>query len=57
MTRVTGRPLRLLLLVLALTLVAAACGGDDDAEGGEELSGEILISGSSTVEPISSLNA
>ena len=58
MTRVTGKPLRLLLLVLALTLVAAACGGDDDdAEGGEELSGEILISGSSTVEPISSLNA
>ena len=58
MSRVTGRPIRLLLLVLALTLVAAACGGDDDgAGGGEELSGEILVSGSSTVEPISSLNA
>jgi phosphate transport system substrate-binding protein len=58
MSRVTGRPTRLLLLVLALTLVAAACGGDDDgAGGGEELSGEILVSGSSTVEPISSLNA
>ena len=62
MTRVTGKPLRFLLLVLALALVAAACGGDDDdpeATGaeGEELSGEILVSGSSTVEPISSLNA
>ncbi|MPZ91016.1 MAG: phosphate ABC transporter substrate-binding protein PstS family protein [Actinobacteria bacterium] len=59
MTRVTGKPLRLLLLGLVLVLVAAACGGDDDNgdEGGEELSGEILISGSSTVEPISSLNA
>ncbi len=57
MTRVTGRPLRLLLLVLTLALVAAACGGDDDSGGGEGLSGEILVSGSSTVEPISSLNA
>jgi phosphate transport system substrate-binding protein len=66
MTRVMGKPLRLLLLVLALTLVAAACGDDDDngdgtaptgGEGGEELSGEIFISGSSTVEPISRLNA
>jgi phosphate transport system substrate-binding protein len=57
MSRVTGRPVRLLLLVLALTLVAAACGGDDDSGGGNDLSGEILISGSSTVEPISSLNA
>jgi phosphate transport system substrate-binding protein len=61
MSRVTGRPIRLLLLVLALTLVAAACGGDDDngddGAGGEELSGEVLVSGSSTVEPISSLNA
>ena len=61
MSRVTGRPIRLLLLVLALTLVAAACGGDDGTEAtgaeGEELSGEILVSGSSTVEPISSLNA
>ena len=62
MSRVTGRPIRLLLLVLALTLVAVACGGNgDDTEAtgaeGEELSGEILVSGSSTVEPISSLNA
>jgi phosphate transport system substrate-binding protein len=58
MTRVTGRPFRLLLLLLALAVVAAACGGDgDDASASEELSGEILVSGSSTVEPISSLNA
>ena len=57
MTRVTRRPMRLLLLVLALALVAAACGGGDDSSGGSDLSGEILVSGSSTVEPISSLNA
>jgi phosphate transport system substrate-binding protein len=62
MTRVTGRPFRLLLLLAALAVVAAACGGDDDNGGDaaaseEDLSGEILVSGSSTVEPISSLNA
>ena len=57
MTRVTGKPLRFLLLVLTLALVAAACGGGDDSGGGDGLSGEILVSGSSTVEPISSLNA
>ena len=61
MTRVTGKPLRLLVLASALMLVAAACGGDGNdagaSEDGEELSGEILVSGSSTVEPISSLNA
>jgi phosphate transport system substrate-binding protein len=57
MTRVTRRPSRLLLLGLALALVAAACGGDGDDASASELSGEILVSGSSTVEPISSLNA
>lgn len=57
MTRVTGKPLRLVLLGLACVLVAAACGGGDGASAGEEFSGEILVSGSSTVEPISSLNA
>jgi phosphate transport system substrate-binding protein len=49
----------------ALSLLAAGCGGDDTAGGGgggggEDLStltGEIFISGSSTVEPISSLVA
>jgi phosphate transport system substrate-binding protein len=51
--------------VVALTLVAAACGGDDDnsgsgdtgATGSADLTGSITISGSSTVEPISSLVA
>ncbi len=50
--------------VLALALVAAACGGSSDdnsgggsASGGGDLSGSINISGSSTVEPISSLVA
>lgn len=54
-----------LSLLLAFGLVAAACGDDEDdtetgsgtetggEEGGEELSGTIVVSGSSTVEPIS----
>ena len=51
--------------LLALSLIAAAC-GDDDGDGNtgdggetptEEISGSINISGSSTVEPISSLVA
>ncbi len=49
--------------LLALSLVAAACGGDEDpnpGDGGtepapEQLEGSITISGSSTVEPISSI--
>jgi phosphate transport system substrate-binding protein len=42
-----------------LTLVATACGGGDGGGGGgnANLTGEIFISGSSTVEPISSLVA
>ena len=44
-----------------LTLAAAACGGGDDDNGtagdGEEISGSLNISGSSTVEPITSLVA
>src|ERR671918_1431029 len=51
--------------VAALALVAAACGDDDGdgADGGTEptgpanLEGSIVVSGSSTVEPISSLVA
>jgi phosphate transport system substrate-binding protein len=52
--------------LLALALVAAACGGDDEpgdgsggatGAGGEDLSGTIVISGSSTVEPVSSIVA
>jgi phosphate transport system substrate-binding protein len=46
---------------LALSLVAAACGGDGDGSDGgttdEGLTGSITISGSSTVEPISSVVA
>jgi phosphate transport system substrate-binding protein len=59
MKKLHGMPVRVLFIVLALALVAAACGGDDDAQagGGGELSGEIFISGSSTVEPISAFNA
>ena len=46
-------------IVAATTLVAAACGGGGNSGGGgnQELTGEIFISGSSTVEPISSLVA
>src|SRR5919109_1495127 len=48
-------------LFAALTLVAAACGGGDDGDGGGDgptgLNGAIVVSGSSTVEPISSLVA
>lgn len=50
---------QLLLVVLLLALIASACadesaGGDDTTNtGGEELSGEVVVSGSSTVEPIS----
>jgi phosphate transport system substrate-binding protein len=60
------RRLAMLALPLCLGLVAAACGGDDDDDtstggngGGSEepVSGSVNISGSSTVEPISSLVA
>jgi phosphate transport system substrate-binding protein len=52
--------------VMSLSLVAAACGGGDNGggttgttgtTGGQELAGTIVISGSSTVQPISSLVA
>ena len=53
--------------IVSLSVVAAACGGNDDggggttdatgASGGQELTGTITISGSSTVLPISSLVA
>ena len=47
---------RLLAVLAALSFVAAACGGDsstDTASEGSGVSGEIFVSGSSTVEPIS----
>jgi len=46
--------------VAALALVAAACGDDDGdggTDGGDEVTGSLNISGSSTVEPITSLVA
>jgi phosphate transport system substrate-binding protein len=51
--------LRLVAAALAMGLLASACGGDggNGAAGATELSGEVVISGSSTVEPISALNA
>lgn len=58
MTKLRGTAFRFLLVAMTVMLIAAAC-GDDGANGtaaaadGEELSGEINISGSSTVEPIS----
>jgi len=49
--------LRALGLLFAFTLLAAACGDDDSSDeatdAGEGLGGAIVISGSSTVEPIS----
>jgi phosphate transport system substrate-binding protein len=59
------RRLAWLSIILAFGLVAAACGDDDDGGSGDaggdsgssEESGSINISGSSTVEPISSLAA
>jgi phosphate transport system substrate-binding protein len=59
------RRLAMLALPLCLSLVAAACGSDDDDDastggdggGGEAVTGSVNISGSSTVEPISSLVA
>jgi phosphate transport system substrate-binding protein len=63
MSKLRGRALRLLPMVLMLALLAAACGGDDDSGNGGNaadsgnVSGEISVSGSSTVEPISAANA
>jgi phosphate transport system substrate-binding protein len=59
MTRPYGRLLRLVFAGLALALVAAACGDSsaNESQGGGNVSGEIAVSGSSTVEPISSLVA
>ncbi|MGH9193360.1 MAG: substrate-binding domain-containing protein [Acidimicrobiales bacterium] len=61
------RRLAWLSIILAFSLTAAACGDDDDDAGtdtggdtgeeGGDASGSINISGSSTVEPISSLAA
>jgi phosphate transport system substrate-binding protein len=53
------RRLSLAAAVAAIALVAAACGSDDAGagNGSAELTGELFISGSSTVEPITGLVA
>ncbi|MGI8789934.1 MAG: phosphate ABC transporter substrate-binding protein, partial [Actinomycetota bacterium] len=54
---------RALLAAMTLALVAVACGGADatndgsGGSGGAALTGKIVASGSSTVEPITSLAA
>jgi phosphate transport system substrate-binding protein len=49
------RVLGILALLTSFSLVAAACGDDDDdaGSGDSEATGDVFISGSSTVEPIS----
>lgn len=52
--------LAVIAAVMSLSLIAAACGGDGDGgatDVAEGLTGSIVISGSSTVQPISSLVA
>jgi len=55
-TRGISQLLRMLALIATIAVVAAACGSSatqtDSAEGGD-ISGDIFISGSSTVEPVS----
>ena len=53
MRRSRRRLLWLPVILVTLSLVAAACGGDDVEEETATVSGEVSISGSSTVEPIS----
>ena len=57
---ISSRPFRwLFALVAVIALVAAACGGDDDSaptsptDASQTITGDVNISGSSTVEPIS----
>ena len=58
MTSSSRRPLGFVPAAAAFALVAAACGGSSNAgASGGGLTGEISISGSSTVEPISTLVA
>jgi phosphate transport system substrate-binding protein len=49
--------LRAVTGLFALSLITVACGGAAAGDGGDQLSGELFISGSSTVEPITGLVA
>ena len=60
MTNTPGKAARMFLAGLAVAFVAGACAPEDgggSGAGGGELSGNIVVSGSSTVEPITSLVA
>ena len=60
MRKTPSGTLRVVALIALLAVIGAACGDDDGtngASGGEDLTGQIVVSGSSTVEPISALNA
>jgi phosphate transport system substrate-binding protein len=47
----------LVVPLVAVSLIAAACGGSGTSGGGNELTGSIFVSGSSTVEPVTALVA
>jgi phosphate transport system substrate-binding protein len=51
----TPRRIRFTALALGAALVLAACGGGNDNTDNDGLSGSVVISGSSTVEPITAL--
>lgn len=52
------RSRRYLIPIVALSMLAVACGSDGDGEAtGGDAAGTVIVSGSSTVEPISSLVA
>jgi phosphate transport system substrate-binding protein len=62
MIKPRGKATKVMLVGFALALVGAACAPSEDSDtgsggGGGELTGDIAVSGSSTVEPISSLVA
>ncbi len=53
----TSRATKLLAVLAALALIAAACGGGSDSDDTNSVGGSLEITGSSTVEPISNLQA
>ncbi len=52
MSRIAHSRLLTVVSVLALAFILAACGSSSGGGGGEQVSGEIVIEGSSTVQPI-----